>query len=138
MSKRRATLFCTQRNTTHAEIPPCIVRLVERAVGRRGEIRNCEAFRNYPREAHSVTLEDEFWQWVKEIARDRGIALQQLVNLVDQARQTASLSSAFRIFVLEFYKERAALHAEHQPKEKAPPPRDLRGRLAQMLAERSR
>src|SRR3954469_13324595 len=52
----------------------------------------------------SVSLEDEFWRGLKEIAGKRLITLSTLVNTIDAQRQQGNLSSALRLFVLEFYR----------------------------------
>jgi predicted DNA-binding ribbon-helix-helix protein len=53
----------------------------------------------------SVSLEYEFWNSLKEIARERNMTLQQLVRTIDADRQHANLSSAIRLFVLGFYRD---------------------------------
>jgi predicted DNA-binding ribbon-helix-helix protein len=53
----------------------------------------------------SVSLEYEFWNSLKEIARERGMTLGQLVAAIDADRQHANLSSAIRLFVLGFYRD---------------------------------
>ncbi len=47
----------------------------------------------------SVTLEDAFWQALKEIADRRSVALNVLATEIDRTRQ-GNLSSALRVFVL--------------------------------------
>lgn len=49
--------------------------------------------------ATSVSLEQEFWDALKEIADQRGIALAALIAEVDATRQE-NLSSALRLHVL--------------------------------------
>jgi predicted DNA-binding ribbon-helix-helix protein len=56
----------------------------------------------------SVSLEDAFWQGLKEIARGRNITLSELVAAIDSNRRHGNLSSAIRLFVLEFYRNRLA------------------------------
>ena len=51
----------------------------------------------------SVSVEDEFWRGLKEIAFARNIKLGILVSEIDSTRQHANLSSAIRLFVLDFY-----------------------------------
>lgn len=51
----------------------------------------------------SVNVEDAFWDGLKEIAVARNIRLQTLVGEIDSKRQHANLSSAIRLFVLDFY-----------------------------------
>ena len=52
----------------------------------------------------SVTLEDAFWNGLKEIASGRNITLSDLVTAVDSERRQGNLSSAIRLFVLDFYR----------------------------------
>ena len=52
----------------------------------------------------SVSLEDEFWSALKEIAGKRLMTLSTLVESIDAQRQQGNLSSALRLFVLEFYR----------------------------------
>jgi len=49
--------------------------------------------------ATSVSLEDAFWDALAEIARTRGLSINQLVTEIDQRRE-GNLSSAIRVFVL--------------------------------------
>jgi predicted DNA-binding ribbon-helix-helix protein len=51
----------------------------------------------------SVSVEDEFWRGLKEIAFARNIKLGILVSEIDSRRQHPNLSSAIRLFVLDFY-----------------------------------
>ena len=61
----------------------------------------------------SVSLEDEFWNGLKEIARDQRATLSNLVGDVDTRRQHGNLSSTIRLFVLDHYRARmAALAAD--------------------------
>ena len=53
----------------------------------------------------SVSLEDEFWDSLKEIAANRGMTAGALVAAIDRDRQHANLSSAIRLFVLGFYRD---------------------------------
>jgi predicted DNA-binding ribbon-helix-helix protein len=52
----------------------------------------------------SVSLEDEFWKGLKEIAALRLTNLSDLVSKIDSQREHGNLSSACRIFVLNFYR----------------------------------
>jgi predicted DNA-binding ribbon-helix-helix protein len=57
----------------------------------------------------SVSLEEAFWQGLKDIAANRRVPLRNLVNSIDTERQHGNLSSAIRLFVLDYYqKGRAA------------------------------
>jgi predicted DNA-binding ribbon-helix-helix protein len=55
----------------------------------------------------SVSLEDAFWRGLKDIARERGITLSELVSMIDSDRQHGNLSSAIRLFVLDHYRAAA-------------------------------
>ena len=52
----------------------------------------------------SVTLEDAYWESLKEIATGRNMTLSSLVTAVDSERPRSNLSSAIRLFVLDFYR----------------------------------
>ena len=52
----------------------------------------------------SVSLEDAFWAGLKEIAGKRVMTLSDLVGTINSQRQQGNLSSALRLFVLEFYR----------------------------------
>jgi predicted DNA-binding ribbon-helix-helix protein len=56
----------------------------------------------------SVSLEDAFWRSLKEIAASRQKTCCSLLSEIDQRRQSSNLSSATRVFVLQFYQERAS------------------------------
>jgi predicted DNA-binding ribbon-helix-helix protein len=49
--------------------------------------------------------EDAFWKSLGEIAESRDETLYQLITSIDAKRQFANLSSAIRLFVLEFYRD---------------------------------
>ncbi len=52
----------------------------------------------------SVSLEDAFWKGLKDIAVERQITLSDLVATIDTDRRHGNLSSAIRLFVLEYYR----------------------------------
>jgi predicted DNA-binding ribbon-helix-helix protein len=52
----------------------------------------------------SVSLEDEFWKGLKEVAGKRLMTLSALVDGIDARRQQGNLSSALRLFVLDYYR----------------------------------
>jgi predicted DNA-binding ribbon-helix-helix protein len=52
----------------------------------------------------SVSLEDAFWQGLKQIAGDRNLTLSDLVATIDTERRQGNLSSAIRLFVLDYYR----------------------------------
>ncbi|MDG2318717.1 MAG: ribbon-helix-helix domain-containing protein [Rhodospirillaceae bacterium] len=48
----------------------------------------------------SVSLEQEFWDALKDIAKSHGQSVQDLVSTVDKTRD-GGLSSALRVYVLQ-------------------------------------
>ncbi|KRD53074.1 MULTISPECIES: ribbon-helix-helix domain-containing protein [Sinorhizobium/Ensifer group] len=58
----------------------------------------------------SFSLEDAFWQELKAIAETRAMPLAQLIAEIDDQRTPDSnLSSALRVYVLEWLKSKLAL-----------------------------
>ena len=55
----------------------------------------------------SVSLEDAFWQGLKEIADEKDLTLSELVATIDTGRNRGNLSSAIRLFVLDYYRTAA-------------------------------
>jgi predicted DNA-binding ribbon-helix-helix protein len=53
----------------------------------------------------SVSLEDAFWKVLKDMASERDLSLSDLVGTIDAQRQQGNLSSAIRLFVLNFYRD---------------------------------
>jgi predicted DNA-binding ribbon-helix-helix protein len=56
----------------------------------------------------SVSLEDAFWRGLKEIAAARRVSLTELIATIDGRRRDGNLSSAIRLFVLDYFKGREA------------------------------
>jgi predicted DNA-binding ribbon-helix-helix protein len=52
----------------------------------------------------SISLEEPFWNALRTIARERNLALSQLVGSIDSERLHNNLSSAIRLFVFERYR----------------------------------
>ena len=61
----------------------------------------------------SFSLEEEFWQDLHRIARQRNLSLNALVSSIDAAR-AGNLSSALRVFVLECYRSGELRPVEHR------------------------
>ena len=59
----------------------------------------------------SVSLEDDFWDALRLIARGHRVTLSELVGSIDSQRQHGNLSSSVRLFVLNHYRRRD--EAEH-------------------------
>ena len=63
----------------------------------------------------SVSLEDDFWNALRDIAHGRGETVSQLVAGIDSNRQAPNLSSAIRTFVLWHYIDQSARQQETRP-----------------------
>lgn len=55
----------------------------------------------------SVSLEEAFWNGMKEIASAKHLTLSELVGEIDGGRQQGNLSSAIRLFVLDYFRSRS-------------------------------
>ena len=64
----------------------------------------------------SVSLEDAFWNRLKNIADERQMTISDLVAEIDSQRQNSNLSSALRVFVLNFYCTNPNPNAVSNPK----------------------
>jgi predicted DNA-binding ribbon-helix-helix protein len=60
----------------------------------------------------SVSVEDEFWTALREIAEERGTSLAALVTEIDRKRTHKNLSSAIRVFILEHRPSRRSQRAD--------------------------
>ena len=67
---------------------------------------------NFAGHKTSISLEDAFWSAFKEIAATRKIPLSDLTSTIDKERKHGNLSSAIRLFVLEYYRGLAELKRE--------------------------
>jgi len=64
----------------------------------------------------SITLEDEFWTALQEIAVERKLTRSALVSIIDRERgDVGNLSSALRLFVLRRYRSAAGSAGSQQP-----------------------
>jgi predicted DNA-binding ribbon-helix-helix protein len=66
----------------------------------------------------SVSLEDEFWKALKEIAGGRNMKLTELVAGIDAERQHGNLSSAIRLFVLSTYQGQISERQGQSPEQR--------------------
>ena len=64
----------------------------------------------------SVSLEEAFWNGMKDISGERRVTLSELVGSIDANRHQGNLSSAIRLFVLDHFRSRAT-NAGGDPKE---------------------
>jgi predicted DNA-binding ribbon-helix-helix protein len=52
----------------------------------------------------SISLEEEFWVGLREIAARRGVSLSEVLGEIDRERERSNLSSATRVYVLRFFR----------------------------------
>jgi predicted DNA-binding ribbon-helix-helix protein len=75
----------------------------------------------------SVSLEDQFWDALREIATARGVTTAMLVSSINADRQHNNLSSAIRLFVLDHYRaQTSARGLAESPNEEGHPVRSGR------------
>jgi predicted DNA-binding ribbon-helix-helix protein len=63
----------------------------------------------------SVSLEDQFWDCLREIAKNKKLTVSKLVEEIDHHRSSYNLSSAIRLFVLEYYQKSFSDRSERSP-----------------------
>ena len=63
----------------------------------------------------SVSIEEAFWDGMKEISGQRSMTLSELVGEVDTNRHQGNLSSAIRLFVLDHFRNRSSGFARGVP-----------------------
>lgn len=66
--------------------------------------------RSIIRDGHksSVSLEDQFWDGLQEIAGRENMTVSTLIGKIDQRRNSHNLSSAIRVYVLDDFRARIA------------------------------
>ncbi len=70
----------------------------------KGSIESPVAKRSVIIDGHktSVSLEGAFWSGLKEIAHSQGTTVSKLIAEIDSTREQSNLSSAIRLFVLDY------------------------------------
>ena len=63
----------------------------------------------------SVSLENEFWDALHEIAEHENVAISALVEVINQGRDNINLSSAIRVFVFNHYRPINGKEAKQNP-----------------------
>ena len=61
----------------------------------------------------SISLEEVVWRSLKEIAAGLGVTLLALLTNIASTKYQGSLSSAIRLFVLNFYRDQLELQHRH-------------------------
>ncbi len=54
----------------------------------------------------SISLEDEFYTELENIAKEKDMSINSLVTEIDSKREHENLSSAIRVFILKHLKEK--------------------------------
>jgi predicted DNA-binding ribbon-helix-helix protein len=67
----------------------------------------------------SISVEDAFWNSVKEIAASGQMSVSELISAIDSERHHGNLSSSIRLFVLKFYREQLFDRLDVRDKRKA-------------------
>ena len=60
------------------------------------------------RHATSISLEEEFFAELLNIAAEKKLSRNQLITLIDKTRTAENLSAAVRIYILQYYKSKLA------------------------------
>ena len=60
----------------------------------------------------SVSIEDAFWSTLRDIARRQHMTLSSIVSGIDLGRRQRNLSSAIRLFVLDYMRARTVVSQE--------------------------
>ncbi len=55
----------------------------------------------------SISLEQAFWDCLRELAREKGVSVAALAAEIDQKRGAANLSSALRVHLLQVFRNKA-------------------------------
>lgn len=58
------------------------------------------------RHATSISLEEEFYEVLVTIAKEKGVTINTLVTEIDTQRQNPNLSSALRIYILKYLQQK--------------------------------
>ena len=67
----------------------------------------------------NISLEEAIWQSLKEIADYQDMTLPALVATIDSERNRGKLSSAIRVFVLNFYREQLKIQNQSENRHQA-------------------
>jgi predicted DNA-binding ribbon-helix-helix protein len=69
----------------------------------------------------SVSLEEEFWDGLKDVARSRGLSVNAMIEEIDAVR-SSNLSSAIRVYVLKEAQRRQHTRTSAQMESDPPHP----------------
>ena len=81
----------------------------------------------------SISIEDVFWTSLRDIARERGSTLSNLVGSIDEARDGGSnLSSAIRVYILDHFRAQLERASKGKAASGAPSARAMPGHRANL------
>lgn len=63
------------------------------------------------RHATSISLEDDFYQALLQLAKEKNMPLNALITQIDCTRSVANLSSAIRLYILKDLQQKLAQNA---------------------------
>jgi predicted DNA-binding ribbon-helix-helix protein len=69
----------------------------------------------------SVSLEDDFWNMLKEIADQRGTSVKELIASIEADRRVGTLSTALRLFVLTHLQDQISAFLRQRDQSDATP-----------------
>ena len=58
------------------------------------------------RHATSISLEEEFFEALVNIAKEKGVTINTLVTHVDSNKEIPNLSSALRVYILKYLQQK--------------------------------
>jgi predicted DNA-binding ribbon-helix-helix protein len=64
----------------------------------------------------SVSLEDEFWNCLREIAGEHRKTLSELIRDINAEREFGNLSSAIRLYILKHYRDQVEQKDQTSPR----------------------
>jgi predicted DNA-binding ribbon-helix-helix protein len=68
----------------------------------------------------SVSLEEPFWQALRELATARGLSVSALISSIARKREQGNLSSALRVAVLEHFRAARSQASERGLRQQRP------------------
>ena len=68
----------------------------------------------------SISLEDDFWNALQEISAAKSVRPSELVAIIDHPREHTNLSSAIRLYVLDYYRSLADRKATSEEAKRNP------------------
>ena len=64
----------------------------------------------------SISLEEPLYEALQEVAQELNRSLPELIGEIDQQKRHSGLSSAIRVFVLDYYRQKSREGSTHREK----------------------